>query len=83
MAGEGDLRGRRIDPDSGVPALLRLVDKDRFAQVHFPREGLKAFLRNLPRVREDSERVALKRGVGEDVYEDVAVGGSHVSTLLI
>ena len=59
---------------------LGLVDEDGLGQVHLPRDLLQLLLGDLARVCEDSDLVALQRGVGEDVGDDVAEA-SHAAIL--
>ena len=72
MPGERQLGRRREDPDPRMPLVLGLVDEDGLGEVHLARDLLELVLRELARVREDRDLVALERRVREDVGDDVA-----------
>ena len=82
VSGEGHLDRRREDPDARVALALRLVDEDRLGEVHLPGDLLELLLRDLTRVGEDGDLVALQRRVREDVGDDVAEA-SHAAILAI
>src|SRR5262245_25025641 len=75
MPREGQLEGRREDPDLRVAFSFRRVDEDGLGEVDLAGERLQPLLGDPTRVGEDGDLVARERHVGEDVGDDEAEGG--------
>ena len=79
MARERQLGGRREDPHAHVAVGGRWIDERRLAEIELPRKPLELPFRDLPRIGEDGEPVAVERLVGEDVADDIAKRGHEAS----
>ena len=73
MAGERELLHRCEDPDPGVAVVLGRQHEDRLREVHLAREALHLIGREVARVREHGQLIALEGRVGEDVDDEVAL----------
>ena len=79
MTCERDLDRRGEDPDPRVPVAFLGQHEHRFRVVHLSRQRLEELFRDVARVGEDGDLVALERLVREDVGDHVAELGHGLS----
>src|SRR6266540_5842083 len=79
MTRERHLRRRREDPNPSMTVALRREGEHGLGELHLSRERLVALLGDVAGVREDGELIPLERPIGEDVGDDVPMGGHGLS----